>query len=166
MITRLVPLFPFNLQNFAYGLTRIPFWTYVGMSWACMLPATVAFTLAGGALSGGGSPAGLSGSWPRAAVLIVLVSLAPAVARAPEPGRRGAPRTGPVSPLTVRLSIVIPVLDEARRLESLLPELLTTCPGAEVVVVDGGSADGSADVAARTRGRARASGAIGAARAR
>jgi rSAM/selenodomain-associated transferase 2 len=52
----------------------------------------------------------------------------------------------------VRLSIVIPVLDEARRLESLLPELLTTCPGAEVVVVDGGSADGSADVAARTAG--------------
>ena len=52
----------------------------------------------------------------------------------------------------MRLSIVIPVLDEARSLESLLPELLTTCPGAEVVVVDGGSMDGSADVAVRTAG--------------
>ena len=30
MLTRLVPLFPFNLQNFAYGLTRIPFWTTSG----------------------------------------------------------------------------------------------------------------------------------------
>jgi len=76
MITRLVPLFPFNLQNFAYGLTRIPFWTYVGVSWACMLPATVAFTLAGGALSAGGAGRTL---WTlaAAALLIVLVSLTP-----------------------------------------------------------------------------------------
>jgi uncharacterized membrane protein YdjX (TVP38/TMEM64 family) len=77
MVTRLVPLFPFNLQNFAYGLTRIPFWTYVGVSWACMLPATVAFTLAGGALSGGAAGRTL---WmlAGAALLIILVSLAPA----------------------------------------------------------------------------------------
>jgi uncharacterized membrane protein YdjX (TVP38/TMEM64 family) len=77
MLTRLVPLFPFNLQNFAYGLTRIPFWTYVGVSWACMLPATVAFTLAGGALSEGTAGRTL---WmlAGAALLIVLVSLTPA----------------------------------------------------------------------------------------
>ena len=52
----------------------------------------------------------------------------------------------------MRLSIVIPVLDEARHLETLLPELARTCPGAEVLVVDGGSADGSAAVAARSPG--------------
>ncbi len=77
MVTRLVPLFPFNLQNFAYGLTRIPFWTYVGVSWVCMLPATVAFTLAGGAFSGGEAGRVL---WmlAGAARLIVLVSLTPA----------------------------------------------------------------------------------------
>jgi uncharacterized membrane protein YdjX (TVP38/TMEM64 family) len=77
MVTRLVPLFPFNLQNFVYGLTRIPFWTYVGVSWACMLPATVAFTLAGGALSDGAAGRTL---WmlAGAAVLIALVSLMPA----------------------------------------------------------------------------------------
>jgi uncharacterized membrane protein YdjX (TVP38/TMEM64 family) len=77
VITRLVPLFPFNLQNFAYGLTRIPFWTYVAVSWACMLPATVAFTLAGGALSGGASPARTAWTLAAAALLIVLVSLGP-----------------------------------------------------------------------------------------
>jgi uncharacterized membrane protein YdjX (TVP38/TMEM64 family) len=77
MVTRLVPLFPFNLQNFAYGLTRIPFWTYVGVSALCMLPGTVAFTLAGGALSGGGSPARIVWTLAAAAALIVLVSLTP-----------------------------------------------------------------------------------------
>ena len=77
MVTRLVPLFPFNLQNFAYGLTRIPFWTYVGVSALCMLPGTVAFTLAGGALSGGGSPARIVWTLAAAAALIVLVSLMP-----------------------------------------------------------------------------------------
>jgi rSAM/selenodomain-associated transferase 2 len=52
----------------------------------------------------------------------------------------------------VRLSIVIPVLDEARYVAILLPELVTACPGAEVVVVDGGSADGSPALAARIAG--------------
>ena len=31
---RLVPLFPFNLLNYALGLTRIPFWHYVVTSYA------------------------------------------------------------------------------------------------------------------------------------
>lgn len=52
-ITRLVPLFPLNLQNFAYGLTRIRFRTFVLLSWLCMLPGTAAYTLTGGALSEG-----------------------------------------------------------------------------------------------------------------
>lgn len=52
----------------------------------------------------------------------------------------------------MRLSIVIPVLDEARHVAILLPELVTACPGAEVVVVDGGSADGSPALAARIAG--------------
>src|SRR4030095_6363128 len=54
MITRLVPLFPFNLQNYAYGVTRIGFWAYLTTSAVCMIPATVAYTFAAGALSRGG----------------------------------------------------------------------------------------------------------------
>ncbi len=50
MISRLVPLFPFNLQNYAYGLTQIEFWSYILTSWPCMLPGTAAYTFAGGAL--------------------------------------------------------------------------------------------------------------------
>ncbi len=42
-ITRLVPVFPFNLLNYGFGLTRVPFWTYVFFSWLCMLPGTVLY---------------------------------------------------------------------------------------------------------------------------
>ncbi len=44
-ITRLVPIFPFDLLNYAFGLTRIPFWTYVFWSWLCMLPGTVLYVV-------------------------------------------------------------------------------------------------------------------------
>ncbi len=44
-VTRLVPIFPFNLLNYGFGLTRIPFWTYVFWSWLCMLPGTVLYVV-------------------------------------------------------------------------------------------------------------------------
>jgi rSAM/selenodomain-associated transferase 2 len=52
----------------------------------------------------------------------------------------------------VTLSIVVPALDEARNLERLLPDLARRCPGAEVIVVDGASADDTAAVARRHPG--------------
>jgi uncharacterized membrane protein YdjX (TVP38/TMEM64 family) len=39
--TRLIPLFPFTLLNYGFGLTKVPFKTYVFWSWLCMLPATI-----------------------------------------------------------------------------------------------------------------------------
>jgi uncharacterized membrane protein YdjX (TVP38/TMEM64 family) len=42
--TRLVPLFPFNLLNYAFGLTRIRLSHYVLASLICMVPGTMAFT--------------------------------------------------------------------------------------------------------------------------
>jgi rSAM/selenodomain-associated transferase 2 len=50
------------------------------------------------------------------------------------------------------LSVVIPALDEAQNLARLLPDLLGRAPGVEVVVVDGGSRDGTPAVAAATPG--------------
>ena len=44
---RLVPIFPFNLLNYALGLTRIPFWHYVIASYLCMLPGAIAYTWLG-----------------------------------------------------------------------------------------------------------------------
>lgn len=44
---RLVPLFPFNLLNYALGLTRIAFVTYVMATAAFMLPGALAYTWLG-----------------------------------------------------------------------------------------------------------------------
>ncbi len=44
---RLVPLFPFNLLNYALGLTRIPLMHYVVASLICMAPGTIAYTYLG-----------------------------------------------------------------------------------------------------------------------
>ena len=47
--TRLVPLFPFNLLNYALGLTRIPLSHYVITSLICMLPGGLAYAYLGDA---------------------------------------------------------------------------------------------------------------------
>ena len=78
MFTRLVPIFPFNLQNYAYGLTKIKFPTYVLVSAIFMLPGTIAYVQIGGALvSGEGSLSKTFIYLSIAAVLILLVSLIP-----------------------------------------------------------------------------------------
>jgi len=78
MLTRLVPIFPFNLQNYAYGITRIGFWPYAITSSICMLPGTAAFTFAGGALSDGrGDVRRTLAYLAIAGVLLVLISLIP-----------------------------------------------------------------------------------------
>ncbi|MCR5347612.1 MAG: VTT domain-containing protein [Fretibacterium sp.] len=51
MITRLVPLFPYNLQNFAYGLTDIGLWPYTLCTFLFMAPGAAAFTLGAAGLA-------------------------------------------------------------------------------------------------------------------
>lgn len=46
MITRLVPLFPYNIQNFAYGITDISFILYTAYTFLFMLPGISLFTIA------------------------------------------------------------------------------------------------------------------------
>lgn len=64
LLTRLSPVFPFNLLNYAYGLTRVRLGEYVLASWIGMMPATVMFVYIGSlsgdlarAASGAGAPA-------------------------------------------------------------------------------------------------------------
>jgi rSAM/selenodomain-associated transferase 2 len=50
------------------------------------------------------------------------------------------------------LSIIIPVLREARHLERLLPDLIARAPSAEIIVVGAGSEDDTAPVVPRLQG--------------
>ena len=51
LLTRLVPVFPFNLQNYAYGLTKIGPGTYVLLTTVCIIPGAAVYTFAGGSLA-------------------------------------------------------------------------------------------------------------------
>ena len=50
-LTRLVPIFPFNLLNYGFGLTDVPFWTYVFYTWLCTLPGTILYVVGADAVS-------------------------------------------------------------------------------------------------------------------
>lgn len=77
VITRLVPLFPYNLQNYAYGLTDIPLSTYFFVSLVCMLPANIAFSFAGGSVASGGDIKSMFLYLGIAGVFFVFISLLP-----------------------------------------------------------------------------------------
>ncbi|HIJ88812.1 MAG TPA: hypothetical protein HPP97_14235 [Desulfuromonadales bacterium] len=78
--TRLIPLFPFNLLNFAFGLTKIPFLHYAIATFIFMLPGTIAFITFSSSLLGL-----LKGKVSReffiGIILIVAVSTMPKLAR-------------------------------------------------------------------------------------
>jgi uncharacterized membrane protein YdjX (TVP38/TMEM64 family) len=82
MFTRLVPVFPYNIQNFAYGLTGIPLWIFAVVSGICMLPAIAAYVFAGGALiSGQGDAKKTLVYLAIGGVLFVLLSFLPKLIR-------------------------------------------------------------------------------------
>lgn len=73
-ITRLVPVFPFVLLNYGFGLTRVPFGTYVLWSFVCMLPGTALYVIGSDAVTRGFSEGRVP--WGLLGVLgVVLVAL-------------------------------------------------------------------------------------------
>ncbi|TVQ24437.1 MAG: hypothetical protein EA383_10925 [Spirochaetaceae bacterium] len=77
MITRFVPVVPFNVQNYVYGLTRIPFWTYAVLSMVFMSPGTAAYVFIAGAAVSGANIGTIMTYFAIAAVLLVGLSLLP-----------------------------------------------------------------------------------------
>ena len=74
-LTRLVPIVPFNLLNYALGLTRIPLGQYVAATVVCMVPGTAAYAwlgYAGRAALEGNSDALRYGALGLAALAIVV----------------------------------------------------------------------------------------------
>jgi uncharacterized membrane protein YdjX (TVP38/TMEM64 family) len=44
-VTRLIPIFPYTLLNYGFGLTKVTFKTYIFWSWLCMIPGTVLYVV-------------------------------------------------------------------------------------------------------------------------
>ncbi len=76
-LTRLIPVFPFNLLNYGFGLTRVPFWTYVIWSWLCMLPVTILLVVGADAFTKGVTqgqvPWLLIGTFAATALILTLL---------------------------------------------------------------------------------------------
>jgi uncharacterized membrane protein YdjX (TVP38/TMEM64 family) len=79
---RLVPLFPFNLMNYAFGLTRIRLRDYVIASFVCMAPGALAYTYLG--YAGREAASGQAGAIRKAVLalgLLATVALLPRLVR-------------------------------------------------------------------------------------
>lgn len=70
---RLVPLFPFNLLNYALGLTRIKLSHFIVTSYICMLPGAIAFTYLG--YAGREAAAGSAGSIQKGLLALGLLAM-------------------------------------------------------------------------------------------
>ena len=81
LLTRLSPIFPFNMLNYAYGLTGVKFRDYALASWVGMIPGTIMYVYLGAAAgevatAGGGEKT--AGEWALfgvglAATIVVTV---------------------------------------------------------------------------------------------
>ena len=71
---RLVPLFPFNVLNYALGLTRIKFAHYLVTTYVCMLPGALAYTYIG--YAGREAAAGGAGLIQKGLLALGLLALA------------------------------------------------------------------------------------------
>lgn len=70
---RLVPLFPFNLLNYALGLTKIRLSHFIVTSYICMLPGAIAFTYLG--YAGREAAAGSAGSIQKGLLALGLLAM-------------------------------------------------------------------------------------------
>lgn len=88
-LTRLSPVFPFNLLNYAFGVTRVSLGQYVAASWVGMMPGTIMYVYLGslaGSLatlgSGSGDQARTPAQWAFYAVgLVATVAVTISVTR-------------------------------------------------------------------------------------
>jgi uncharacterized membrane protein YdjX (TVP38/TMEM64 family) len=106
-LTRLSPAFPFNVQNYFYGLTGVGFGSYVLASLVAMLPGTLLYVYIGVASAEVASAIGGAASWGRTVLLVagllatlLVVALVTRVAKREldkvtrEAGSRGALASG------------------------------------------------------------------------
>ena len=79
LLTRLSPVLPFNLLNYAYGLTSVGFAEYAVASWVGMIPGTFLYVYIGaaaGEAARGGSRARTPAEWALYAAGLAATALA------------------------------------------------------------------------------------------
>ena len=91
LYVRLVPLFPFNAVNYAFGFTAVRGRDYLAATVLGIIPGTFAFVALGSTLGDPGSPEFLA----ALALTLVLAVLAPLVDRRLRRRRAAGPGAGP-----------------------------------------------------------------------
>ena len=78
-LARLVPVFPYSLLNYAFGLTSVGFWTYLFWTWLAMLPGHLFYVAGSDALAQlvAGGPLPLPLVFIVAGVVLLLALLIP-----------------------------------------------------------------------------------------
>ncbi|HBQ1687826.1 TPA: TVP38/TMEM64 family protein [Klebsiella aerogenes] len=76
IFTRLVPLFPYNLQNYAYGLTAIPFWSFTFISTIATLPGLFIYTFMASELARDGITLAFIGKLSIAGLMLFVLTQA------------------------------------------------------------------------------------------
>jgi len=77
ILTRLVPVFPYNLQNYVYGITAISFATFSLVSLVTMAPGAFIYAFMAGQIVTEGPSVMLMVQFAAAGALLFLVSLIP-----------------------------------------------------------------------------------------
>ena len=91
LYVRLVPLFPFNVANYAFGLTAVGSRRYIAATAIGIAPATVAFVALGSSLDQPGSP----GFLIALAMVLALALGAPLIERTLNRNGAPAPESSP-----------------------------------------------------------------------
>ena len=106
---RLVPLFPFNLLNYALGLTRIRFSHYLITSYICMLPGAIAYTYLG--FAGREAVAGGEGLIQKGILALALLAIVAFLPRFIQKIRSGNRTTLEQLKLRIEQGEKLPVVD-------------------------------------------------------
>lgn len=77
ILTRLVPIFPYNVQNYAYGITNLPFLKYSVVSLITMAPGAFIYAYMAGQIVKEGVSLRLLIEFAVAGIVLFLVSLIP-----------------------------------------------------------------------------------------
>lgn len=79
--TRLLPIFPFGIQNYVYGLTSIRYFEYIFFSTIFILPGTSVFVLLAGAVASGDIKTALKLSIIASLIFFVLTIIAKLISK-------------------------------------------------------------------------------------